>query len=248
MDKIVRQFEGHSGSDIFLMQDGTSFFVRKTKNIERNYERLVSLATNSVPVPKIFSKHEDVIDMEYIRGIDIATLLSYSDPADLIDFCTTIFDKFQKTGCDVNYRHTYETHVTVPDVLSFTKDELIEKLPWIMPQSLYHGDFTLDNIIATEGGFYLIDGITTVYDSFGFDLAKLRQDLTCGWFTRNKPEYNNPAFQAKLNYVSKCIGARYPLFNDDYLLIAMLLRVLNYTKPNSKDYRFLIKWIEKLWK
>ena len=59
--------------------------------------------------------------------------------------------------------------------MPFTANELYAKLPKTLPSSEYHGDFTLENILySLKDDFVLIDPLTTEYDSYVFDLAKLR--------------------------------------------------------------------------
>jgi hypothetical protein len=127
--------------------------------------------------------------------------------------------------------------------LPFTADELLAKLPQFLPFSEYHGDFTLENILydTQEGQFVLIDPITTEYSSYAFDLAKLRQDLTCKWFIRN----DNVYFDSKLEKISNELKA-FKHFDNDYLLILMLMRVLPYATDIDRDY--LMSEIYKLWK
>ena len=83
---------------------------------------------------------------------------------------------------------------------------------------------------------------TIEYDSYVFDLAKLRQDLECGWFIRSESVY----YTAKLKMISDAF-ADIENFNNDYLLILMLMRVLPYTS-NDSDKNFVENEIRKLWK
>jgi hypothetical protein len=84
--------------------------------------------------------------------------------------------------------------------------------------------------------------LTTEYDSYVFDLAKLRQDLECGWFIRTESVY----YTAKLESINNAF-ADVEHFNNDYLLILMLMRVLPYT-INYNDKNFIETEITKLWK
>jgi hypothetical protein len=94
---------------------------------------------------------------------------------------------------------------------------------------------------VNTGEFVLIDPIQTEYSSYVFDLAKLRQDLTCGWFIRNDDVY----IESKLKKISAELSS-YKHFDDDYILILMLMRVLPYA--NESDTKFLLKEIMRLWK
>ena len=109
---------------------------------------------------------------------------------------------------------------------------------------MYHGDLTLENIMHSDAGFYMIDPVTSEYDSYIFDIAKMRQDLECKWFVRKE----HLKLDVKLEYIQNKILDEFPLANNDYLLILMLLRVWNYTIPKTKEQRFILENIIKLWK
>jgi Ser/Thr protein kinase RdoA (MazF antagonist) len=148
----------------------------------------------------------------------------------------------------MSFVEVYRTKLAEKDFtqynLPFTTEELIGKLPEYLPYSEYHGDFTLENILynTQKNDFVLIDPLTTVYSSFVFDLAKLRQDLQCKWFIRNDSVYLDSKLQSIIDGLQD-----YPHFNNDYILILMLMRVLPYTR-NDTDEKFLIDEIKKLWK
>ena len=127
--------------------------------------------------------------------------------------------------------------------LPFNADQLIDKLPKILPTSEYYGDLTLDNILfdIKNNKFVLIDPSTTEYNSFIFDIAKLKQDLTCKWFIRNK----NLNINKKLNEIYESLN-KYSYYDNNYLLILMLMRILPYSK-NIKDEKFLYNNIVSLW-
>ena len=127
--------------------------------------------------------------------------------------------------------------------LVFNKEELITQLPKILPCSQYHGDFTLENILydVSAGRFVLIDPLTSVYDSYVFDLAKLRQDISCKWFIRNSQLYIDPKLKNLSNDLS-----HFKYYADDNLLILMLLRILPYAQNQDKE--FIINEANKLWK
>jgi aminoglycoside phosphotransferase family enzyme len=129
--------------------------------------------------------------------------------------------------------------------MPFTREQLLERLPKILPSSNYHGDLTLENIIfTTNRGFFLLDCATTEYDSYIFDIAKLRQDLELGWFTRK----DNAMLNVKTKHIQQKILQQYPVANNDHLLILMLLRVYRRSQPDTLERNFLLKGIKSLWK
>jgi hypothetical protein len=90
----------------------------------------------------------------------------------------------------------------------------------------------------------MIDAVEIEYDSFIFDIAKLRQDLHCKWFIRD----SKTKLDVKLSHIEQNILSEFPVASNDNLLIAMLLRVFLHSKHGDKEYNFLMKEIKKLWK
>jgi len=247
MAKILKQLKGHSTSQVSLMDDDGKIFVRKSGDISRNMERYDALAKTTLRMPKILEYYGDSYDMEYIPNLDIKTYLSKNSVGSLIEYIKSLMSLFSEQGIEVDFTSIYKKKLAQFDFikykLPFTADELIARLPHFIPITEYHGDFTLENILydVNVNEFVLIDPIHTEYSSYVFDLAKLRQDLTCGWFIRNDDVY----IESKLKKISDELSS-YKHFNDDYILILMLMRVLPYA--NESDTKFLLNWIIRLWK
>ena len=243
--RVLQQFQGFSGSQIFLMQKHNQLFVRKISNVERNYIRIQALK-DICPVPKIYTYTADTLDMEYIHGLDMRTWLVSNSPKGLIRFLQEQFARFNSKTQSKDYSDTYQNFLCSFDkgLVPFELDQLFDKLPKILPQSMYVGDLTLENIIASDQGFYIIDCQESVFDSFVFDIAKLRQDLYCRWFLRKSPAM----IEHKLNEIETKVVSQWPQGGDNYLLILMLMRVLKYAPMNSNEFIFLQAEIERLWK
>lgn len=247
MEKKIKEFFGHSGSKVFLMKNKETIFVRKLYNVERNYERMHSLKKNNFPVPDVYHFDSEKLDMEYIHGIDMKNYLRSNNIEKLFLFLNEILNKFSEKSILKDYTKTYEEKLKGFDekyFFSFKMQQLIEKLPKVLPQSIYHGDMTLENILMTKKGFHFIDPITSVYDSYIFDISKLRQDLECKWFLRNE----DIKIDVKLKDLQQKILSKFPVADNNSLLILMLLRVIPNCEINDKNYIFLTDQIEKLWK
>lgn len=247
MDKIVKTFRGHSGSDIVLIEKDDSLIVRKTGNVERNFLRLSALKSSGFNVPQIYAYDRVDLYMEYIHGLDMATFLKYGEVNALSDFLIETLKQFSDDAVVYDYTSVYEKKLEWIDKeeLPFSKQEFIDSLPKFLPKSNYHGDLTLENIIYSDTeGFRMIDAVEIEYDSFVFDIAKLRQDLHCKWFIRD----TKSKLDVKLSHIEQNILSEFPIARDDNLLIAMLLRVFLHTKTGDKEYEFLMKEIQKLWK
>lgn len=244
--KVIKELHGFSGNQILLMQKHEKLFVRKIGNISRNIERMQALAED-YPLPQLYTISKKMIDMEYLHGLDIKSYLKTNNYEKLLEFLLSVLDNLSKNSQDKDYTETYikKLQEVSFDELPFTREQLLERLPRVLPSSNYHGDLTLENIIFTpDRGFFLIDCATIEYDSYIFDIAKLRQDLELGWFTRK----DNVMLDVKTKHIQQKILERYPVANNDYLLILMLLRVYRHSEPDTLERNFLLEGINSLWK
>lgn len=245
-EKIIKQLSGYSGSKVFLMRTGSQYFVRKIGNVNRNYERLAYLNSKNFPVVKILNYGADILDLEYIPSLDIKTYLKTHNTFSLTSFIVQVINKFKEEKIFKDYTNVYLDKISYIDELNlpFKSYHLIDNLPKMVESSDYFGDLTLENILFNnEKGFILIDGSTTEYDSWVFDLAKLNQDLTCKWFLRN----SSTNLDHKLIRIKNDLTAEFGEFNN-YLTILMLLRVYKYALNDVEASNFLNERIEKLWK
>ena len=244
--KVVKEFHGFSGNQILLMQKHDKLFVRKIGDVSRNLERMQVLCED-YPLPQLYTVSEKMIDMEYLHGLDIKSYLRTSNYEKLLEFLLCILEKFSTVIMNKDYTEIYIKKLQEInfDELPFTCKQLLDRLPRQLPSSNYHGDLTLENIIWTaDRGFFLIDCATIEYDSYIFDIAKLRQDLELGWFTRK----DNAMLNVKTKHIQQKILQQYPIANNDYLLILMLLRVYRHSQPGTLERNFLLEGITSLWK
>jgi tRNA A-37 threonylcarbamoyl transferase component Bud32 len=247
MAKILKELKGHSGSEVTLMENDSGLWVRKFKNVDRNYERLSALYKSGYPVPEIYTYLNQTLEMEYIHGLDMKNYLLHNTSTKLQEFLLVTLDCFSENNIIKDYTKTYYQKLAWMDShqgLPFTKEELIERLPKNIPQSMYHGDLTLENIIYTDPGFHMIDAVTVEYDSWVFDVAKLRQDLECKWFLR----HSDAKLDFKLQNIQDTLRECYPEVFNDNLLILMLLRVYLHTKEGDFEREFILREINRLWK
>ena len=246
-EHTIKELKGFSGSKIYLMKNNNGLFIRKMDNVDRNYVKLNELSQH-FNVPKIYTYDNNVLDMEYIHGLDMKSYLAVRDTKRLTDFLIDTLYKFSNNVSMSDYTNVYIDklkYIKLPSEMNFTKEELLEKLPKRLPRSKYFGDLTLENIIYDENGqFNLLDGMTSEYDSYIFDIAKLRQDLECKWFLRD----TKLLLDVKVENIQDKLLEKFELANNNYLLILMLLRVYRYTKPFSKEEALLMKEMNRLWK
>jgi hypothetical protein len=247
MEKLIKKLQGHSGSDISLMQDDHGMFVRKIKNVQRNHERLLSL-DNTLSVPKVLRYQDETLDMEYVHGLDMIQFLLYNDSDKLTEFLVESLHGLSFSSEMKDYTETYHKKLDAINwstEIPFIKEELISRLPKILPKTNYLGDMTLENVLFDEVNqrFVFIDPITSEYDSFVFDIAKLNQDLICKWFLRK----HSVKLNTVLLTVKNGIDREFATYSKDInLVILMLLRVLPYC-TTEQDRTFILKEINKLW-
>ena len=247
--KILKELKGHSGNKIYLLEtEDCQFFVHKSGDIKRNVERLEDLFREFYDVPFILNTDgETFMVMEYIHGLDMKEYLKMNTINKLAGFIIETLNSFAKDAVLCDYTEVYHQKLDWVDSvtdLPFSKDELITRLPKELPRSQYHGDFTLENLMFSEDKFMMIDAVTIEYDSYIFDIAKLRQDLECKWFLRE----DTLKLDVKLRNLQDKILERFPLAKNDYILILMLLRVYRHTQPGDSNHQFIMKEINRLWK
>lgn len=245
--RVLKDFKGYSGSKIQLIQDEDKLFVRKQGNIDRNIMQLSVLRELQIKVPTIYRTTSEYFDMEYVKGYDMKTYLLNHKLEDLLNFLAEVLDKLAWDSKSENFSRVFNHKLKLfpwgSFNLPFTQEELLARLPKLIPVSSYHGDFTLDNVLFDHSGkFVLIDPLKTEYESYIFDIAKMRQDVECYWFTRDDYE----PFVSKLatidNFFDQYRLGRHPAF-----LILMLMRVLPYTYEVA-DKEYLLSEIDRLWK
>lgn len=250
--KVIKELRGYSNCRLEVIQDNNQLFVRKYGGLDRNIPQLKVISDLGLRTPKIYNVSSNHFDMEYIAAADMKSYLTNNRINGPIEYIKSVINKLASTVTGIkDYTDVYEKKLAYIDqeyyqsMLPFTSQELINRLPCQLPQSSYHGDLTLENIMydVQNSEFLLIDAVTIEYDSFVFDLAKLRQDLTCGWFIRHESIYIGQKLQIILDQVFE----DYKQFLIDELVIVMLLRVLLYAPNGSFEEQYLINWIKKLW-
>jgi hypothetical protein len=248
-DTIIKEFSGLSGSKVLMIKSLNDFIIRKIDNIERNYEKLILLNQNNFLVPKIIDKEENVLDMEYISGYDMKTFIKLDNIHKFVNFVIDTMNRFKNINTqEKNYTLIYKNQLDCfknDNKLPFTITELLNKLPKILPSGFCHGDFTLNNIIYKEPNFYMIDPDSNAYNSWIFDIVKLRHDLDGKWFIRHE---NKNEFNLKLSAIKQELVIAFPEAFNDYLYILILLRVYKYSQKGTIEQKMLLEEMNRVWK
>jgi len=251
---LVKEFKGHSGCKVELINSDGSYYVRKTGNskLVRSAEILKELQQKGFNTPDIYKVANNEILMEYINGVDMRSYIHNANSNDidlLVDFIDDYITKTQTTEVSdilpnvIDKLHAIEKNADLSK-LNFTCLDLLVKLPKVSTVGLIHGDFTLENILFCKNKFYLIDANPTDINSPEFDVSKLRQDLDCLWFVRNEKDTIN--YKIVCQKISDRLKKKWAFLNNDYILIFMLMRILPYCTDKATR-EFLITEINKLW-
>lgn len=119
--------------------------------------------------------------------------------------------------------------------------KLIENTDWSgTPMTRCHGDFTLENLIISNGNLYLIDFLDSFLESPLIDISKLLFDLRYFWSKRRSKTESKSII--KNIYIADAItnSEVYEVHNQkiNSLVILSILRILPYTE-NQKTISYL---------
>lgn len=231
---MIYKLKGHSGANVFLYKNEIVFKVNY-KKAEESAKILEELPINT---PKVYYSENNTLIMEYLNGEDMITYLSSPSKKrvdKLIDFCINYFDYCLDNSVEYNfYNEVLEKLEKISLGLNGIKiDKVIDYIKRnnrlsILPRSIIHGDFTLDNIIYYKDDFYLIDANPTELNSIVFDANKLLQDLDKYWFLFRSNNLDNRGIKLVCNKISKILKERYNFLKEKWYLDFMLCRILPY--------------------
>lgn len=242
---IIKQFIGHSGAVVNLVENELGTVVEKTGvGIERNYNRITSLRS-IVDQPEILAYDGNTLTMEYIQNTDVKNYLIDGEYKKLIRFIKSVYDRFSSfpTGvCD--YTSVYERRLSSASWLPTSIDNLMDELPRHLPKTVYHGDLTCNNILYdyNRSRFVLIDAVDIDLDNVHFDISKLRQDIDCGWFIRD----SHILLSNRLLSIQQSLSEHCEHYNNNAMAILCLLRIWPYS--SQQDRTWLAEQMEILWK
>ena len=106
------------------MRNNTGLFIRKMDNVDRNYIKLNELSQH-FNVPEVYTYDNNILDMEYIHGLDMKSYLAVRDTNRLTDFLIDILSKFSEDVHMTDYTDTYIDklkYIKLPSEMNFTKE------------------------------------------------------------------------------------------------------------------------------
>ncbi len=162
-----------------------------------------------IRVPRILEEGEIdgryYFDMEAIRGVDGTTYLRSVDYRGaaifvdrLCDYLTTAARSASIAPSTANdlFGSLYDRICEIQATTGQLRDEDaaaillgLSRLRSIgLSPTLCHGDLTLENlIIDSQGEIWAFDLLSTPFEHYWHDMAKLHQDLDGGWYLRKQP-------------------------------------------------------------
>lgn len=246
--KTLKVFKGHSRDEVKLManDDGSLFVSKKGKQVHRNVGRMKALE-RILPQPRLFSCSYSHINMEYIPHVDMLSYMANDRLAPLAKFLSDSIAALARYPNNSfvgerDYTPSYEKKLSKARYLPASSGSIMDALPKLLPVTMYHGDFTLSNLLfhTRRNTFVWIDGLESEFDSYVFDLAKLRQDLSCRWFLRS----SKLLLGDRLHWLSQQMEA-FPHYENNALVIMMLLRIVPYADTDTELW--LNTQMDKLW-
>ena len=275
---VVHTLKGHSGCIVELCKRSELHFVRKKSysaaynlRLERQIEKQKRLA-GIIPLPAIFnvSMENKLIqfEMEYIKGKDFRLqflderVLWYVEFMDKLMFFFNLCANTATGFVPVEYIDTkigslrdrlrdvpqYLEHRALIDrALKAASD--LRSSP--MPDTVCHGDMTLENIIFREdGSFVFLDVLDGDISSFWLDISKMFFDLDIGWSLRHDLWRDEITHETRLvamltkylqEELRKKVSAVYPelVAALPSLVIFQGLRVLPYAKDSVTSQKII---------
>ncbi|GHD14297.1 phosphotransferase [Tianweitania populi] len=222
----VRTLTGHSGCSVSLCLDGDRYFVRKVSaspaynaRFRLQIEKQNALA-DVIATPRVLQQGEagDLLwyDMEYVQGhgfVSFAPLQAVASIPAMVERLTDPLHRLSATvsgSLDPALFHAkiaeLKTSIakspfydTEPQFLDALLEQLAAQAWTGIPQTLCHGDLTVENmLIRDNGSIVFIDLLDGNLESVWMDVAKLIQDLESGWSLRSILWHDRPDPTAKL--------------------------------------------------
>lgn len=273
-EKFIKSLSGHSGCQINLMQTGDGdFFVRKisgTKNYNvRLRVQMVKQARfpgSEIKAPNVINSGVDEnglfwFDMQYLNCQTFAHYMSYITVREIAKMIDILMDELHVADSHINPEANKIFHAKIESLRKNIPDNKIyvsaldrlDKFDFSqIPESLCHGDLTLENIlIDTDNNVYLIDFLDSFFNSWMVDAAKLLQDLELGWSYRYDKMSPNlqlrllVAKEALIGTLSAMPNGRDTVIKVYYILLLNVMRIVPYAHDDVTK-EFLEKSIEKL--
>lgn len=264
--EYIKDFSGHSGCILSLYKDSENIFLRK-KSSDKDYnKRLKSQCLkqcrfhlDKIKTPTVYRYGTDenglfYFDMEFVNGTTCAQYMNSIKMKDIIRLVDLLFEVLpcdNSFNCDIADKVFKEKIKSLQSkwymynkTLKLAFDRLNQFDFKDIPLSTCCGDLTLENIILSSNGIYVIDLLDSFYNSWMIDIAKLLQDIDLGWSYRHqKRDFNlnlrlATAKQAIFDKFLSMENGKQILIKIYHILLLNILRIYPYTK-DEETFKFL---------
>lgn len=262
----IKDLSGHSGCGLSLYKQDGNIFVRKFSGSKDYNQRLKSqclkqcrFRLEKIKTPQVYKYGIDenglfYFDMEFVNGTTCSSYMNSIKIKDIVHLVDLLFEELpinNSYSCDIadqifkeKIRSLRDKWYTYNSIVKSAFDKLDKFSFKDVPLSTCCGDLTLENIIISSSGIYVIDLLDSFYNSWMIDVAKLLQDIDLGWSYRHqKRDFNlnlrlATAKQAIFDNILSMPDGKKILINIYYILLLNVLRIYPYTK-DDETFKFL---------
>lgn len=255
-DMMIKRLTGHSGCKVLLCSDESGRkLVRKISSSKDYNLRLVSQcekqkdfkSSSGAQTPNVFRQgylnRLFYFDMDYIQGKLMSDRVDLLDAQSLDPYLKTIVSHFEDD------EHVYSDMTS--SIIKKTEDlksslpkkyekyiEMVSSANWEnLPAGNCHGDFTLENMIVSNGKLFLIDFLDSFVDTKLLDVSKLLFDVRYFWSKRHLKRKAVVKSIFVENYITNT--ELYRNYNEtiNRLVILNILRIIPYcVKIETANY------------
>ena len=271
--EFVKSLSGHSGCQVNLYKENSIFFLRKDAgNISYNSRLKKQCAKQKwfklafVKTPKVFrygynENNLFYFDMEFINGISMSEYMNKIKIKEIVDLMALLFRSLpikQSLITDKSDAIFKEKILSLHKTCDTNNSLILRSLNKLkefnfqnVPLSACCGDLTLENIILSSSGIYVIDLLDSFYNSWMIDVAKLLQDIDLGWSYRHQEKNYNlnlrlaTAKQALLDNLYSMENGEQNVTTIYHILLLNVLRIYPYAK-DQKTISFLNNALESV--
>ena len=161
---ILKEFKGHSGCRVFLLEKDGILKVKKTSSsekynsrLEKQIEKQINFNSSFAKAPKIFSSgltdNKLWYEMEFINGLNFCDFVEFKTKAEILHFFSIIMEFIRNNnsiaesiqpGLNIKVKN-----LKINEKYDYYKEYVLD-YDWNKVKKSYcHGDLTFENIISS---------------------------------------------------------------------------------------------------
>lgn len=233
--------------------------MRRLHNQIKKQQEFTDLNFENIKTPKLLKTDENSFEMEFINGKNFIQFVEDSNVSSInthIDNIMRYLDEIKnmKIQSDINFKDSVKnklnqlnTQNKYPEINKLILNSNLNN-DLYLENTYCHGDLSLSNIIFKDKEIFFIDFLDPFFNSYYFDIIKLRQDVLHHWLFKI-----NDYSSIKCDIVTKKINDALSIeFQEEIasiefqiLEIMNFLRIDPYTKI-AKEKQHLVETINKI--